>query len=356
MENIMRRSSPVFVAVLLALLAQPQFTLADVAVPPGDPHIQYVGRFTEDFRFGWTGSTLRIKFEGTSAAALLTPTRTAAMQVVVDGKPTGKLILKHDQARYVLAADLPAGPHTIELFQRTEGYFGEVKFSGFELSDNATLLDLPKVDRRILVFGDSITCAYASEEPDRSKGNSVANENGYMSYAAVAARAVHADVSMVCWSGRGIFRNRNTKGDDRATVIPTYLERTLPLSKAAFDLTTYVPQVIVINLGTNDLNIGKDEKPKLEKGDYLGAYRRFIDKLHKAYPKAQIIAAIGPMALKPLSDWLPDLEEDYPFVHAFTFSKYRGDSEIGGHWHPSVAGQQRMGNELAATIKTLMKW
>jgi len=355
----MRRFTAIFAALLFVLISQSQCVLAVVTVAPSDPHIAYVGRFTDDFRFGWTGSAMRLRFDGTSAAANLSLTigDKAAMQVIVDGRPTKTLIITPAQSRYDLAADLPAGPHTIELFKRTEGFYGELKFAGFELSDDAKPLSLPPVDRRILIIGDSITCGYGNEAATVAEGLTVENENGYMAYGPIAARAVQADILMLCWSGRGIHRTRGLK-NDRDGLMPSFLDKPLPMNpRITCDPASYVPNIIVINLGTNDLFRGpKNEKPELTKEQYLGDYRAFIQRLHQLHPDAQIIAAIGPMEVEPLDTWLADLDQQYPYVHHLVFEKFRGREEIGGHAHPSVKGHQRMADELTAEIRKLTGW
>ncbi|MHB1156589.1 MAG: SGNH/GDSL hydrolase family protein [Phycisphaerales bacterium] len=354
----MRRFASILTTLLFVLVAQSHCVLADVTVPPSDSHIAYVGRFTDDFRFGWTGSTMRLRFDGTSAAAMLSLTSgdKAAMQVIVDGQPTQTLIITPAQSRYDLAADLPAGPHTIELFKRTEGFYGELKFGGFELSDDAKPLALPPVDRRILIIGDSITCGYGNEAATVAEGLTVENENGYMSYGPIAARAVHADILMLCWSGRGLYRTRGLK-NDREGLMPSFLDKPLPMnSRITCDPDRYVPNIIVINLGTNDCWTENGKKPELTKDQYLDAYRRFIEQLHKLHPDAQIIAAIGPMLVEPVDGWLVDLEQQYPYVHRLVFEAFRGKEEIGGHTHPSVKGHQRMADELTTEIRKLTNW
>ena len=346
---------------VIALLALPAPAGLPVTVQPDNPDIVKMGRFSKDHQFGWTAAGFRFKMNATDVDAVLklTASRAGAVQVVVDGKPTEVIQLKRDQTVYPLARDLPAGEHTIEVWKRTEGFLGQVQLVELKLNAGAKLLPLKAHDRKILVIGDSISCGYGNEAKEMKEGNTPENENGYMAYGPLAARELNAEVMMVCWSGKGVYRDRSEK-NDQATTIPKIFDRALPLSdKAVWDHSRYVPDVIVINLGTNDLFRGKQkQKPELTKEMYLGAYRDFIKQLEALYPKAKIIAAFGPMAQRPITEWLPELakEDKKVSVLIWTYPEKDRQSYIGGHWHPSVKMNELMGRELAAKIREVMGW
>ena len=345
--------------LLLILITSLTANAQTFSVASDDAHIQYVGRFTDDHTFGWTGSSIRCRFVGTTISAkLVTKQKKIALQVIVDGVPTSVLYVTPDQSNYVLAENLTPGEHQVELFQRTEAYFGQTTFMGFELSQGAKLLPIPQAKRKLMVLGDSITCAYGSEESDRSKGITVENQNGYMSYAAITARQVDADIMMICWSGRGMYRNRNLNHKPGEDTIPVFFDRVLPRqNEPKWKMDSYVPDMVVINLGTNDLYRGKEQKPALTKENYLEAYRKMITRLKGAYPKVQIIASIGPMAHKPITEWLPDLDNEFDDVHFIDFPGYgEHPQDIGGHWHPSNSKMQKMADQLTSEIKKVMKW
>lgn len=340
----------------LSVAAQDSLPLT---VAADDANLHREGRFSADHRFGWTASGVSIRFSGQSVNAnlRLTAGQRTVVQVVVDGTPTETLTVTKTQTLYRLATDLPAGEHVVGFRKRPEGFAGELAFDGFQLDANAKLLPLAAPQRRMLVIGDSISCGYGNEATDTKTGNTPENENGYLAYGPIAARAVGADVMMVCWSGRGMYRNRDDTNDTVDTM-PTLFERTLPLNpKLAWDHTTWIPDVIVINLGTNDLARGKgNAKPELGKDDYLGAYRNFVDRLRTLYPKATIIAAIGPMALKPISEWLPEWSASMEGVHYLQFDGKQGAEYVAAHWHPSVAMHQIMATTLVSALHELVDW
>jgi lysophospholipase L1-like esterase len=321
--------------------------------------IQYVGRFSDDFCFGWSGSTMRVKFNGTDllAKVKLVQGGKGGLQVVIDGKPnTEKLYITKDQDIYVIASDLEPGEHTVELVKTGEGYISEMCLEEFSLPNGGEFLPIDKRDRQIMVLGDSITCGYANEILDRNTGNNVTNQNAYFTYGQVAGRELNADVTMICQSGYGIFRNRSMQNDQQG-VIPKIFDRTLPRnSKLKYDFSLADPDVISINLGTNDKANG-DKKGELQKDDYIGASTNFINQLEVLYPNAKIIVSIGPMYRgDDVVSWLKEIAASNPKVYFLLYGKMSDPDDIAGHWHPSVKMHKKMGKTLQDKIVEITGW
>ncbi len=352
---------PLILVLLAVLLTAAAPTLAGtgrgVAISPNNPHVVYVGRFTKEYRFGWTGSAIRLRFKGTSVSAKLhlTSNQPAAMQVVIDGKPTRFLLVTKKKTTYVLASGLESSSHTVELFKRSEGYLGEARFDGFILSPGATVEQLTPRTRKILIVGDSITCGFGNRATDNHPANSVTLENGYMAYAPIAARRLDARLMMVCWSGKGMYRNYNAR-NSRKNTMPQLFARTLPMhARPKWNEETYVPDLIIINLGTNDMNRNGYKKP-LTADEFLPVYEKFVARLHQHFPKAPVIAAIGPMVTTPISTWLEKLPQKFGFVRTLVFPHLHGKAEHGGAGHPSVKGDIKMADQLTAFIRKTMHW
>ncbi len=319
--------------------------------------IRYLGRFTEDYRFGWSGCSIEIVTDATDVRAVmeLVSDDQAGLAVVVDGEAR---FLKVDKDRqlYVLASGLkPGRQRRIGLFKRTEGSKGTIRFKGFELSAGAQAFRPPDPGRKILVIGDSITCGYGNEAKTVEEGNSVENENGYMSYAAIAARELDADVMMLCWSGKGMYRNRQVQ-NDTADTIPKLFDHTLPAEAGVpWDHSRFIPDVVVINLGTNDMST-QGGKPPLDKEDYISAYTAFISRIRSVAPKSKIILSLGPMAYEPASNWLPEIAAQFNDVTVLLYARPAGVEDRGGHWHPSVKKDKAMAAELAAEVRNVIRW
>jgi lysophospholipase L1-like esterase len=347
-------------SLLLAAVFSAGLLLAGepVTLAANDPAIRYVGRFSDDVRFGWTGSQIETIFTGSELSAVLeiTSGQKAGVTAVVDGEEK-RIVVTAGQKIYPLISGLdPGKPHHLVLFKRSEGSIGELRFGGFIASKDGEFSAPPSRPHKMLVIGDSITCGYANEAAGPKEGNTVENENGYMSYAAIAARELQADLMMVCWSGRGLYRNRNV-GDDTTGVLPSLFEQTLPKSAVpAWDHSRFVPDVIAINLGTNDMNTEKGQKEPLKKEDYIGAGVAFIQHLRALYPGVKIILSIGPMEFEPVQSWLPEIAAQFEGVSVLVYPKYAGPDEYAGHWHPSVKKDREMAAQLILRVRELTGW
>lgn len=346
-------------AILLTCLSAASLC-ADIpapTVPADSENFTYVGRFSDDYRFAWSGCSIRFRIKGTGARAILTTGKEAAVLAVVDGIPGEKIVIDKEDAVYSVAFDLPDGEHDIEIVRTSEAYFGDIRFGGLILPEGTTMLAPPAPsERRILVIGDSITCAYGNEAKALEEGNSVRNQNAYLSYAMIAGRELKADTMLVCWSGRGLFRNRNV-GDDKTDTLPQLFARTLSYDKSMlWEQSRFIPQVIAINLGTNDKNTEGGKKEPLKKEDYQAACREFVQALQETFPGVKIILTIGPMELKELPTWQAEVAAELENVYTLVYPNKGGKEYLGGHWHPSVKMQHEMAALLTAKVKEVMGW
>jgi lysophospholipase L1-like esterase len=357
------------------------------SISPAHPLIRYVGRV--DFSkpeapcFSFPGVSIRLRFNGTRLQVLLDDNAlhqaadtTNYFNVIVDGGEPVRLKTVPEQKVYVLAENLNAGPHEVELFKLSESSHGDhlnvgkVTIRGFRLDRDATLLPPSERKLKMEFIGDSITCGYGNELSVANPMNhhfTTRNSNAYMAWGAIAARQLDAEYVAVAYSGRGVVRNY---GGFQSPVIPEIYLSTLPDDPDAvtWDTSAYTPDIVVINLGTNDFSEGVppgDAVDALER-QYADGYARFLERLLSYYGNAQFILAVGPM----LSDSFP------PGVNAATrvkrvlhqlvdARKEKGNTNVhvlalspqqppfGEDFHPTVATHQKMATELVAFIRSL---
>jgi lysophospholipase L1-like esterase len=139
------------------------------------------------------------------------------------------------------------------------------------------LQPLEKITRRIEFIGDSITCGYGNEAANQNEHFTPRTENAALAWGAVAARQLKADLAVEAWSGIWLMDN----GHDLP--MPKRWGRTLPMEDGStWAFTSWIPDAVVINLGTNDGN-----KP-IEEAAWAAAYHAFIATIRLHYPKAHI--------------------------------------------------------------------
>ena len=368
-----RRIALILISLLLAPLAG--YSASDYSLPlplilkATDPKIQLTGRF--DLRGGtprcsWSGSAITIKFRGTDLNLLL---RDAAkgdahpeegfnsnyFTVRVDGGETTTLRLEPGRERYPVASGLPAGIHTVTVAKRTESNCGGVTLLGVEISaDGEILAPPPRPSRRIEFIGDSITCGYGNEAPDQHQKFTPATENNDLAYGALAARRFGAEYVCIAWSGIGVYSSR---GDLKNTMNTRY-ERSIGQDPSAiWAFTAPPPQVVVINLGTNDFAQGD---PGV---NYIEDYKKLVHTVRGHYPQATIFCAMGPIinganAIKN-KEYIETIITDLADANIFFVSLGTQDinkNGIGGSWHPSLKTHLAMVDLLVPAIEAKTDW
>ena len=330
---------------------------------PEKPGVLLVGRFdTSDSagpKFAWSTSTIKASFTGTAISATIKSSGDNWFNVIIDGVvKTPVNVPAGSSSAITLATGLEDGVHSIELVRRTEAWIGETQFLGFKVTGGGLLPAPSPSTRRIEFIGDSITCGYGNEGTSQYQSFTNKNENAYMAYGAITARLLNADPVTVCWSGKGLVQNY---GGDLNDLMPAVYSRVLPYNTTlTWDTSKWTPQVVVINLGTNDFSTGS-----IEKTTFATAYANFVTKIRGQYPDAHIYCAVGPMLswdqLAKCKDAITSVVDQKKTsgdskVHFIEFPGQVESNGYGEDWHPSVKTHELMANQLAATIKTDLGW
>lgn len=343
-----------------------------VTVPASDARIQYTGRVDASAAsavFSYPGVSIKLRFKGDAVDLLLKDQgagderTTNYYQVTLDNQTSVKLAVRASQTVYELGRNLAPGEHTLEFVKLTETEVGASELQGFKVHGEP-LEPLARPALRLELIGDSITCGYGDEvsilEADNpTTGFHSVNENITRTHGWLTARALGAEAMFTCYSGRGVYRN-NT-GDTTGTV-PRLYDRVIPTQDTPrWSSARYTPDVIVLNLGTNDFALGVPDST-----GFTTAYTDFVTRLRGLYPQARIICAVGPM----MSDWYPSGERHWSTVQSWVSSVVkgfndRGDARVhylaftpqtepyGEDWHPSAATQQAMATRLTDFIRSL---
>jgi lysophospholipase L1-like esterase len=309
-------------------------------------------------KFAWSGTGLTARFSGTSLAIRLDGGQ--QYTVLVDGALQPKLVSTGGWDP--LATELAPGQHTIEVYRRTEANQGQSVFLGLDLGTGKLLPPPPAAEKRIEIIGDSITCGYGNEGENRDCGFTPDTENHYLTYGALAARELGAELHTVAWSGKGVVCNYGDAKDSCQDPLPSYYERTLPNSPASrWEFSTWQPQAVVVNLGTNDFSTDNDPTD----AEFKTAYTAFLKRVRTVYPGAAILCTVGPMLSGADLETARSLIEQA--VHALrasgdtkltTFELSTTDPEngFGCDWHPSLKTHKIMASELTRVLRAELGW
>jgi len=361
------------------LLMSCQEKLPYTPVTAQHEHIRYTGRFLpiapDTVRFGWSGSTVELAFEGTSCQMELQNVSSLQdgygqpqhnfFEVWVDDHPPFTLQATNDSLVYTLAAGLSDTLHTLKVFKRTEAAVGYCNLIGFRLDLGRTLqpLPYPPKQRAIAFVGNSITCGYGNEGDSARCKFTPATENGYLAYGSLTAQNLDARYLAVASSGIGVYRNYNQERTD--TMNEAYGRYFLQNDSLRWPGYAQPADVVVISLGTNDLAKGLPERQA-----FADAYLKLMAQAREYHPKAVFICLVSPMVTDAypkrerrrsrLRQWIGDAAETFAAQtgnRAYMMElTEQGPLGFGCDFHPNLAQHRLNAQELTEFIAEVMGW
>jgi lysophospholipase L1-like esterase len=345
-------------SILLALAAAFATSAAAAAtLPAADPHIAVMGRSAQEpdgaLRIAYPGVTLSLAFTGKSLSVdVASSGKDSYLEAVVDGGPPTKIHVPPQRASIVLVNGGASAHHRVDLMHRSETWHGVVTVAGFA-TDGVFEAAPVLASRKMLVLGDSVTCG---EVIDRVPGEKNKPEwlNARASYGMLVAEALHAQVHLVCYGGRGLVRSWNGRTDEFN--LPDFYELAIPdaANPAAWDHSRYEPDLILVSIGTNDFNPGIPDGAA-----YVRAYVGFVRTLLHNHPHAQIVLTEGAILdgekKRALSGYIAETVARVGDrrVHAVPSMHHPGDAQDA---HPTREQHAEMARELLPQLRAVMGW
>lgn len=394
--------------VSIAMFAQTDKTRL---IKPSDQHITYVGRINDSNpdrpTFTYPGTEIRTAFMGNSIAMKAKPHSGYFMVKIDENEPykigflndsivtlcieknehcgnikdccnlndcskgnieqcdkSNGIIASGDSGAY-LNKDLNGNgkyAHQLTITYIGEGYHTRPEFHGFILNNNTFLTSpAPLPSRKIEFIGNSITCGYGIEAAEASAPYTEETANYYFTYAAKTARWLKAQAYVVARSGIGVYRNYNgPKTGDAVNMNTEYKYTMLYDDSQLWDFARFTPDVVCVNLGTNDTSTEGADSTLLAKG-----FNNLYKQIRSHYPDAKIIFLSGCMmkgnALKMAKDAMDTtmklaLSNGDTNVYRLDFETHDGSLGYGASWHPSMKQHDVMAKQLTSYLKSITKW
>lgn len=276
------------------------------------------------------GITITGELEGDVLLGLNLGSNGCVINIVVDGDVDHvKTMRLSDGYRLVtVCSGLKKGNHTIEITRGTASNYGSAVIDGIYY--DGTLKTPTKKELQIEFIGDSVTC---SEGSIKSGGYSVDGHNSFYGYAALTARALDAGLATeaVCGSKTAGMRTRFNDG--------------------SWNFAANPKDIVVVNLGTNDVGWPGSSVPATFKSDVKG----LIGDIRARYGKdTYIVWAYGMMFDTNKSAVKSAVEEyatdnDDARVLFCDMSSVKDTSGYGSH--PSAEGHEAAANLLTQYIQ-----
>lgn len=308
--------------------------------------------------FGWPGVYFESRFRG-SGVRLVFEAPAEHMRLLIDGQE--KAVFRRGAKVDASFAGLPPGDHVVRLEKMTESQSGGGVFRGFYPIGDSLALPAPARERQIEFIGDSYTVGYGNTSPSRDCTVEQVHDSTdtQQAFGPLVARKLDADYRINAYSGFGIVRNYG--GGSPGLSLPILYDRLKPDATVELEQGRggWHPQLIVVNLGTNDFSTAVKpgeawaDRAALE-ADYRDHYRAFIRKLAVRQPQARFLL-MGSEDFLPLVEQVAAvLREDLP--GRVTSMPFGGLDKTGCQYHPSLADERRLAASIEAEIVRLAIW
>lgn len=210
--------------------------------------------------------------------------------------------------------------------------------------------------RKFEFIGDSITCGFGIEGKSADEGFRTETENSYITYGAEVAKAFDADFNLISWSSIGVYssdcKEDNGKPNDGWVMPMLYdytdigLEGALGISEhIKWDFKSFVPDVIFINLGTNDKSFTKGIPERVDA--FKEAYKKYILHISEKNPTSEILCVLGMMGgeLYPaVAEAVSEINDKK--VRALKLDEQLEADGIGSEKHPNLVTHKKAAEKI----------
>lgn len=280
--------------------------------------------------------------------------------VYVDGELLTDKTLDSKEEKITLFDGTASSVKNVKVILLSEAGNGAVGVDSINVKSTSSkpVKPVAKKDLSIEFIGDSITCAYGVEGANAYENFKTTTENFTKSYAYLTAQKLDADYSAVCYSGHGIVSGYTSDGSKNSdSLIPDIyeLDSKLSIYSGNWDFASHKNDVVVINLGTNDINyVAADTETR--SAEFTEGYIDFLKKVRKNNSGAYIICTLGTMGGDEICPLIEDAVNQYKSetkderVMWYKSATQDQADGIGSDWHPSAITQQKSAYVLADKI------
>lgn len=362
--------------------AVPEGEVSEQTVLPDKDHVKYLGRAVYEQDSLWmslSGTGAEFEFYGTDVTVTLLGDSTAVklgagtvnrarVAVYADGERVVDTMMDTFNKPITVLTGAEEGWHTIRVVKLSEAENSSLGIGSITVVGKGEVRPTEAKKYYIEFIGDSITCGYGVDDEVKENHFSTTTEDATKTYAYQTAQLLDADYSLVSFSGFGVYSGYTSDGNRNETsLVPPYYDKVGFSWGAAYkgikpqdmDYTfDRQPDVVVINLGTNDSSYVGSDKGK--KAEFEAEYVAFLKAVREKNPDAHILCTLGIMG-DSLYSCVENAVSAYTAetgdanVSSMKFAVQSASDGYAADWHPTYATHKKAAEKLVEDIKLLLK-
>ena len=314
--------------------------------------------------FIYTGKKLDITIVGDAASTAGNADNYARVAVYVDGERVIDDMLDEKEKTYTAFESDSEKSVDVQIIKLSECAMSTIGIKPIKLGEGEKIEPAKAKNLKIEFIGDSITCGYGVDDPDKEHHFKTSTEDVTKAYAYKTAQALDADYSMVSISGYGIISGYTDSGKKPEQTIPQYYDKlgfsynkfadSLEVAGLEWNFDNYKPDIVVINLGTNDMSYAKNEMTQAE---FEEGYIEFLKQVRSHNPDSYIFCTYGVMgntlirSIKNVCDKYSEETGDNKVTFFTLPMQDENKNGIVADWHPSEATHEICAQRAVKTIK-----
>lgn len=303
---------------------------------PGDTNIRYFGRWdvSDSSRYTsyWGGAYLKVNFTGTTVK--IRTGNTSNFYARIDNGPW--ISYKNAGGTIDLTPmPLANGTHTLAVAQGKD-YDYVFSFMGLMLDAGAVTSQPSTSSYLIEYIGDSITAGYLNDQANVSD------------YAWICSEELGAEHTQIAYPGIALVSSPR-----HGTAMDAQYFRLQPpnyASSPAWDFTKYTPQIVVINLGSNDADYEDSDSAFRE------VYIRLLTGIRSRFPQAEIfvmrtfLGIRSQPTVEAVENRITAGDKKVHYINTEGWITQSTSDYLPDNLHPSEAGHMK----IAALLKDVL--
>lgn len=309
-----------------------------------------------------SASGFEIFFKGSEVVATITATNYNSSSqrpyivIVVDDDFDHITTLALDKASQdvkLVSNNTDVAEHKIDVYKRSESLDSHIAISSIK-TDGIFVKKIVTKPLKMEFIAASSSTGYGNLGNPNSSGKTTENSDALRGFAFLTAQAMNAEISIFSASGWGCAFSKWTS--PYSLNVPDAYHYVDFRSDKVWVPDLYVPDIVVVNLGTNDwsyINEASGAEQDARMSAFQRKYVEFLDYLHQIYPNAQIVVLYGLMHENSIYSATEAIVETAKQTNpSLQKIMINGDS-MGYNSHPSVASHKIIAQKLTEFLKGL---